>query len=236
MEEFLKQYYALITYGVELLAAVTGLLCLKKYKTTAAKYIIYFLVYVFILELLGNYPKALKYIDGAYLIKDTLIETNYWWFNLFGRIGFSLFLSIIFYNILTIKIYKKIIKHTVSILISIAFLYSFLNFQTIFKTSDIVLTFISLSLILTCLVLYFLEMLQSYKVLNFYNELYFYISSAFLIWYLITTPLIFYQIYFSTADWSFIFLKWQIFLFANVFMYLTFTFALIYCKPELKND
>ena len=146
MEEFLKQYYALITYGVELLAAVTGLLCLKKYKTTAAKYFIYFLVYVFILELLGNYPKALKYIDGAYLIKDTLIETNYWWFNLFGRIGFSLFLSIIFYNILTIKIYKKIIKHTVSILISIAFLYSFLNFQTIFKTSDIVLTFISLSL------------------------------------------------------------------------------------------
>ena len=232
MEEFLKQYYALITYGVELLAAVTGLLCLKKYKTTAAKYFIYFLVYVFILELLGNYPKALKYIDGAYLIKDTLIETNYWWFNLFGRIGFSLFLSIIFYNILTIKIYKKIIKHTVSILISIAFLYSFLNFQTIFKTSDIVLTFISLSLILTCLVLYFLEMLQSYKVLNFYNEFYFYISSAFLIWYLITTPLIFYQIYFSTADWSFIFLKWQIFLFANVFMYLTFTFALIYCKPE----
>ena len=94
MEEFLKQYYALITYGVELLAAVTGLLCLKKYKTTAAKYFIYFLVYVFILELLGNYPKALKYIDGAYLIKDTLIETNYWWFNLFGRIGFSLFLSI----------------------------------------------------------------------------------------------------------------------------------------------
>ncbi|WP_283636456.1 hypothetical protein [Aquaticitalea lipolytica] len=232
MEEFLKQYYALITYGVELLAAVTGLLCLKKYKTTAAKYFIYFLVYVFILELLGNYPKALKYIDGAYLIKDTLIETNYWWFNLFGRIGFSLFLSIIFYNILTIKIYKKIIKHTVSILITIAFLYSFLNFQSIFKTSDIVLTFISLSLILTCLVLYFLEMLQSYKVLNFYNELYFYISSAFLIWYLITTPLIFYQIYFSTADWSFIFLKWQIFLFANVFMYLTFTFALIYCKPE----
>ena len=232
MEEFLKQYYALITYGVELLAAVTGLLCLKKYKTTAAKYFIYFLVYVFILELLGNYPKALKYIDGAYLIKDTLIETNYWWFNLFGRIGFSLFLSIIFYNILTIKLYKKIIKHTVSILITIAFLYSFLNFQSIFKTSDIVLTFISLSLILTCLVLYFLEMLQSYKVLNFYNELYFYISSAFLIWYLITTPLIFYQIYFSTADWSFIFLKWQIFLFANVFMYLTFTFALIYCKPE----
>ena len=169
MEEFLKQYYALITYGVELLAAVTGLLCLKKYKTTAAKYFIYFLVYVFILELLGNYPKALKYIDGAYLIKDTLIETNYWWFNLFGRIGFSLFLSIIFYNILTIKIYKKIIKHTVSILITIAFLYSFLNFQSIFKTSDIVLTFISLSLILTCLVLYFLEMLQSYKVLNFYN-------------------------------------------------------------------
>ena len=178
MEEFLKQYYALITYGVELLAAVTGLLCLKKYKTTAAKYFIYFLVYVFILELLGNYPKALKYIDGAYLIKDTLIETNYWWFNLFGRIGFSLFLSIIFYNILTIKIYKKIIKHTVSILISIAFLYSFLNFQTIFKTSDIVLTFISLSLILTCLVLYFLEMLQSYKVLNiFFNgRLEFYIS------------------------------------------------------------
>jgi hypothetical protein len=48
--------------------------------------------------------------------------------------------------------------------------------------------------------------------------------------------LVFYDIYNTNGDWNFIFLKWQIYLSANVFMYLTFTFALIFCKPDIKND
>src|SRR5690606_27997923 len=80
--------------------------------------------------------------------------------------------------------------------------------------------------------LYLYEILNSDCILIFYQSINFYISATVLIWWLITTPLVFYELYFSQADWNFVFLKYQIFLFANVFMYVSFTLALIFCKPQ----
>ena len=89
-------------------------------------------------------------------------------------------------------------------------------------------------IILLCTIFYFIEILQSEKILIFYKSLNFYISAAIFIWWLIVTPIVFYDIYMSNSDWNFIFLRWQIYLFANIIMYLTFTFALIWYKPEKK--
>ena len=91
-------------------------------------------------------------------------------------------------------------------------------------------------IIFLCTVFYFFEILQSDNILTFYKLLNFYISTAIFIWWLIITPLVFYDIYNSNYDWNFIFLKWQIYLFANIFMYSTFTFALIFCKPEIERN
>ncbi|RMZ50932.1 hypothetical protein EB822_06015 [Flavobacteriaceae bacterium PRS1] len=77
-------------------------------------------------------------------------------------------------------------------------------------------------------------MLQSETILSFYKSINFYISSTILIWWLVITPLVFFQIYFLNVDWSFIILRWQIYLFMNIFMYSSFTIALIWCKPQ--ND
>ena len=60
MEEFLRNNYFLITHSLEILAAITGLLLFAKYKRIAAKYFIYFLVYITICELIAKYS---YYID-----------------------------------------------------------------------------------------------------------------------------------------------------------------------------
>jgi len=78
MEEFFRQNFRLLTHSVEFIAAVTDLLCLKKYKTTAAKYFIYFLVYAFFVDLLGGYPRFLRTFNLSYLIENSVIKANYW--------------------------------------------------------------------------------------------------------------------------------------------------------------
>jgi hypothetical protein len=55
MNEFLLEYKNTITFSVEILAAVTGLMLYQKYKPTAAKYFIYFLMYLSICDFLGSY-------------------------------------------------------------------------------------------------------------------------------------------------------------------------------------
>ena len=81
-----------------------------------------------------------------------------------------------------------------------------------------------------------MEILLSDTILVFYKSINFYISVAILIWWLIITPIVFFEKYNTTSDWDYVFLKWQIKLFANICMYLTFTFALIFCKPENKTN
>ena len=92
--------------------------------------------------------------------------------------------------------------------------------------------------IFLCTVFYFIETLNSNRILTFYKTINFYISAAIFIWWLIITPLVFYDVYFTyeignpNRDWSFLFLRWQIYMFANIVMYITFTLALIWCKPQ----
>ena len=73
----------------------------------------------------------------------------------------------------------------------------------------------------------------------------FYISVVIFIWWLIITPLTFYDLFYGSVDLSkpfrhpeffgdinYITLRKRIYLFSNIFMYLTFIFALIWCRPE----
>lgn len=234
MNEFLRQNYFLITFSVEFLAAVTGIFCYKKYKHTAAKYFIYFLVYTFLTDFLGRYPIFMKNTDYFKFIEGTIFEKNFLWYAILAYLGSMFFFLFYFHIILKNELFKKVFKAISIFLITISVIHLIIDIDQFYYKSSTFLTINSSVLIILGAILYLVELLQSDKMLNFFKSINFYISSVFLIWLLIITPLTFYQIYFSTADWNFVFLKWQIFLFANMFMYLTFTFALIYCKP--KND
>ena len=240
MEEFLRQNYHHLTHGVELIAAVTGFLLYKKYKNTNAKYFIWFLIYLVLADFLGRYVYYIK--DDGFLsfLEGTVLEKNRWLSTLRWKIGGILFYSFYFETLLEKRHYKKILKYTRYAFFIFSIGYILWNWNDFFIKSFPVISVLGAIIIFLCTTLYFIEILQGENLLKFYKSINFYISSTILIWWLIITPLVFYDIYFTNADWNFVILKWQIYLFANIFMYLTFAFALIFCQPDInsgnKND
>ena len=89
-------------------------------------------------------------------------------------------------------------------------------------------------LIIICCVFYFIELLNTESILRFSKLLFFYITIAIFIWWIIVTPMVFYDIYFKSEDWDLIILQWQIYLTANFFMYTTFAIGLMVSEPEKK--
>ena len=217
-------------------AALVGLICLKKFQSTTTRYFIYFLIYVVCVELLGYYP-SYSYVNGSLswigrITLGTILEENFLWYTLFWQIGSALFLSFYYYKILKSELNKKIIRFSLIFYLLFSLVYSVLNYEVFYNDQLKLIWILGVGQSILCIVLYFLEVLNSDKIMTFYKSFEFYVASVFFVWLLIKTPLAFYQIYFSTADWNFIFLRRDIILFANIFMYLTFVFALLWCKPR----
>lgn len=236
MKDFLLENYNFLTKSVEVIAAIVGLITFKKYKSTHVKYFIYFLVYVAVIELIGSYPRYFynyEFLTPFKLfVKNTWAERNFWWYNIFWNIGSALFYSFYFLRILKFKLYKNIVIFSRALFVVLVLGYIVLNPDKLFDNTVVFNTILGAFLILICTSLFLLEILQSEKILTFYKSLNFYIATIVFIWFLVITPIVFYNIYFSKADWNFIILKWQIYLIMNVFMYLGFALALLVCKPE----
>ncbi|MCK0125682.1 hypothetical protein MWU76_14920 [Gelidibacter sp. F2691] len=232
MDEFLRLNYFTINSAVEIIAAVTGLICFKKYRKTAVTYFIVFLVYAALVDYLGSYPVIFKRINLYHLIQGTVFEKNYLYYTLLWGIGTALFFMFFYGKILNHPGRKRFLRVAALLFFMGALVDLFLNVDTLGANNRIGVFVAGSFLVLLCVCFYFIEVLESDKVLTFYKSIYFWISSVILLWYLITTPLLFYEIYFSTADWNFVILKWQIYLAANVCMYLSFTIALLWCKPQ----
>ena len=112
--------------------------------------------------------------------------------------------------------------------------YIVFNINLFFNSSIIVVKILGAIVVLLSTVLFFMEILKSNKVLAFYKTIDFYIASVVFIWFLVRTPIVFYDVYFTTKDWDYVILKSAILLITNMFMYLTFSFALLWCRPQ--ND
>lgn len=236
MEEFFRQNYRILTYSTEILAALTGIIFYKKYKFSNAKYFIWFLAYLAICEFLGGYNRYVRDDKFLNFLKGSLIEENYWWFTIFWKIGAILFFSFYYQRILSGPKFKFIIKYSGYSFLVFSIIYILLNWEDYFVQFFPIISILGAVIIFLCTAFYFYEILNSERILTFYKSIHFYISAAIFIWWLIITPLVFYDIYMSNGDWNFIFLRWQIYLLANLVMYSTFTFALIFCKPQLKDD
>lgn len=233
MKHFLLSNYSVLTHLAELMAAVTGILLYKKYKLKHAKYFIWFLVYLFVCDSLGSYKKYVN--DGfLYFLKGTVFEKNFWWSTLSWKVGAILFFSFYYSRILKTKAFKFYVKISGILFFFFCVIYIGLNWNDFFIRFFPVISITGTMVVFLCTVLYFIEILLSERILTFYKSLNFYISMAIFIWWLIITPLVFYDLYVSNDDRNLSILKMEIYLFSNIFMYSTFTFALIWCKPE--ND
>lgn len=233
MNEFLLEYKNTITFSVEILAAVTGLMLYQKYKPTAAKYFIYFLMYLSICDFLGSYVNHIANDGFLGFLEGTVFIRNFWWSTLFWKIGAILFFVFYYQGILMNEGFKMIVKYSGYSFLIFSIIYILLNWDDYFVRFFPIIDILGAVIIFLCTAFYFYEILISEKILTFYKSLNFYISAAIFNWWLIITPLVFYDIYNSHFDRNFLFLKWQIYLFANITMYLTFTFALIFCDSEI---
>ncbi|HLV39658.1 hypothetical protein [Xanthomarina sp.] len=236
MNDFLIAYYSFITKGVILFSAIIGFVLFKKYKNTSTKYFIFFLGYVVVLELFAYYPTLflkVEFLDPLKVIIDkTVFKQNLWVYTLFWDIGSIMFYSFFYYKILNKKNNKLLVKYVSTFFLISSILCIIINWNEFFVALFPFITIMGTLVIIFYIVLFFIESLMSNESLTFFKSVNFYISAILLIWWLITGPVVFFENYVSEADWNFIFLRWQIYLSANIFMYLGFAFALIFCKPE----
>jgi len=236
LEEFLREYYGLLTKSVEVIAAIVAIIVYKKYRNTSVKFFLWFLIYVAFVELIGNYPRYVYEYDYLKPLKEflsgTFFKQNYWWYNIFWTIASAVFYSFYFIKILKTKRFKVIIKICVALFFISVILKIAIDFKALFNSLIVFNTVFGASIIIICTILYFMEVLKSEKILTFYRSINFFIATIIFIWFLVVTPLVFYNVYFSKDDWDFIILKSVIILSMNVFMYLTFSFALLWCKPQ----
>lgn len=233
MDEFLQEYYNLITSLVEIIALITGVILFNKYKLTPVKYLIYFLVYAFFVDLIGGYPDFLKQNGYFHLIEGTLIEKNYWWYTIFWWIGLSTIMFYVNYKYVETDIFKKILKYGFYVYLFQIIIYIVFKFEDIFSHERFI-SIASLWIIMLSIMIYFFETLRSDKIVLFYKSVYFYFNSVFLIWILLIIPLNFFELYFIEDDWDYVLLKWKIYLLLNIFLYISLSLALIFCKAD--ND
>ncbi|SFZ94272.1 hypothetical protein SAMN05428642_10438 [Flaviramulus basaltis] len=232
MEEFLIKNYTIITHSVEILSALTGLLLYRKYKLIAAKFFIWFLVYLSLCDFIGGYVNYIADNDIFSYLKDTVFSRNFWWTTLYWKIGAILFFVFYYNKILKTEVFKIVIKYCCYLFLVFSIIYIIFNWNDYFIRFFPIISVLGAIIIFICTVFYFVEMLQSDRTLTFYKSIDFYISVAIFIWWLIITPIVFYDIYGEYRDINYIHLRRYIYLSANVIMYLTFTFALIFCKPD----
>ncbi|GAA4974261.1 hypothetical protein [Algibacter aquimarinus] len=242
MEEFLLNNYNLLTHSVEAMAALTGLLLFKFYKNTKAKYFIFFLAYLTICDFIGGYTKLVYPDKFFHFLIGTLIQKNYWFSTLYWKIGAIMFFAFYYRKILRIDSFKSIIKYTSYSFLIFSVIYVLIHWNAFFNSFFPIISVLGAIIVFLCTVFYFIEILLSDKILTFYKSVNFYISFAIFIWWLIITPIVFYDNYgayevgVSKKDFNYLRLRSIIYLLANIIMYSTFTFALIYCRPKLTND
>ena len=232
MEEFFRENYSILTKLVVLAAAVSGLFNYKKFKGTVVAKFIVFLVFVFFIEIIATYPRYLISLNKYHLLDGLLIRENHWWYALAWTTGSALFFSYYYRTIVKTKTLKIVLKYLFWIMVFTVIVTAIVDYTYIFSSFPVAIEIVSFFVVVLSALIYFIDVLQSDTILKFYKSIHFYISCAVLFWWLVTTPLIFYQEYHSNVDWNYIILKWQILLFANIFMYITFTIALLWCKPQ----
>ncbi|WP_452224591.1 hypothetical protein [Lacinutrix chionoecetis] len=184
------------------------------------------------IEVIGSYTLYYDKFDFLEPVYNSKFRKNYWWFTIAYDIFVVILFSIFYQKIIATPRFKTILKITTLAFTVFSIGYIIHNIDALFIQLLPVIQIGGALIILLCFVLYFIELLLHNRIMYFYKSLYFYITIGIFLWWIIITPLTFYDLYFSNADWNFIFLQWQIFLFANFIMYTTFVIGLIVSKPE----
>lgn len=232
--------YVLPIFSLEILSASTGTYYLRKnlsqFKNT--KYLVIFLWFTVFVEAVGSYS-PIGYFSNYKLfsfILETPFEDNYWWYNIYSTISFS-FYTLYFISFLRNGYWKRIFHVSVGIFLLTSILI-FIFSGSFFKGYPPYLTIAGTFLLFFSVVLFYFELLKSDLLLQLKRFLPFYISVGVLVFTLCVTPIEIFIQYFSLKDGNelFVTLRSNVLLYANIFMYATYTFGFLICSRKKKSS
>lgn len=215
---------------------IVGLLHFKKFRYHPARYFIYFLVYVWLMSNIGNYTyyfwkyELFKSFHEA--IQDTVLKYNYWWFTLFWGLASVSFFAWYFNKILANPLHRKILGVAFWFFLIVSIIVILFDMENFFLGYNPFIDINGAIVIMFCVAFYFIEILQSEKILQFYRDITFYIALGILLFWLITTPLVFFEQYYRVYDPAYWNLRTYIYLAVNLMMYGLFSVGIIVSRSH----
>jgi hypothetical protein len=210
----------------EIIAAILSVVFYFKYKNTAFKYILYILWLIVIKETLGYFHKELH----LYYTDENDIKYNLWMGNI---LSFILFPAYYFMYLKTFKTerYQLIIKLFLVIFLIIQ-LINWVFFQHLFTENAVYPRIIGSIFLTICVIFYFIELLQSDKIISFHRLVPFWISVGLLVFYTSTIPFTVVQNSYMLSNDNAVLKIFIIKLILATAMYLIFAFGFIWSKKE----
>ena len=227
--------------GLELLAAIAGSYFLRNKTNTSKvnKYLVWFLWYTFINEVIGSYGSIAYFTNYEYFgfIKDTIFERTYWIFNIWQLLFYSFFIYY-FRELLLNYSFKRILRIAL-ILYVIFWVVNLIYDNLLFEVSSLYNGLVGSIFLLMAIILFYFDLLKSDRVLNIKKYLPIYVSLGVLVFSLCTTPLDIFAQYFNTENNIYIKLRASVLLFVNIFMYGAFIIGFLVCvknKPKTEKS
>lgn len=228
-KDFLIAYQAIITIFFEIIAALSGSYYFRKVKDNQLRIFVHYLWLTVIVEIVGNYSYLMLYdFDNEWFnaIKNSVFRRNTWLYNIYSYLAIG-FISIFYYNLMTNIKSKITVLSTMGVFSVFSILYFTLT-DAFFITALPYHFFISVSIICLYVLLYFLQLINSDKILDYYKLPSFYISITLLLWYLCVIPLFIFDGYFKSISSDFGRFRTLLLLFINICTYSSFAFAFLY--------
>ncbi len=170
----------------EYISAIVAILFFSKYKNTQLKYFAFILTYVALNELLGGYLRDSGVLSNNYII-----------YNIYNVITFSYFF-LLYRNHLEKKIYKKIVMAFFVIYLLAVLINGF--FQNYLTQNQVVPYILAAVFLIVSIIFYFIEILNSQKVLYVNKNLLFWISIGLFLYYIGIIPFRIITNSFASAD------------------------------------
>ena len=236
MKEFLLENGGYISDALGILAAVSGTVYLKKTKYRKLSVFVYYLWLTVAVEFIGGYTYLMQRnydYEWFISIKNSVFCYNMWFFNIYNFLTIGLLG--IFYSDLLISKSLKIIVRSVFLIYSV-FTLAYYIFTDAFFTMGLPFEDILATVIVTIYVIcYFIELIRSEYILQYYKMPSFYISVALLSWQLIVTPLIIFNGFFRAVNTEFVTFRTLFFICINTLTYLCIVFGFWYSLYKNKQ-
>tara|TARA_R100001369_G_scaffold58113_3_gene84972 strand:- start:75 stop:785 length:711 start_codon:yes stop_codon:yes gene_type:complete len=230
-----------VLHSIELLAAIAGLRYLTKSRDHSVRLFVIYLWVNFIIEIIGMYPMLVYYnnlgdacSDDSWLqlIKNSKFYGNSWLYSIHSYFVVIL-IGLYYWRLIKTTTYRSIIRNLIVVYCVFAVLYVFLKDKLEFLQK--LNYFAEEIVILSCISLYFLELLKSDKFLKFYHSVHFYIGISLFIWYLCVMPIFLFDDFFTELNTLYNDFRIQTILTFNVILYLCCTFGFYYALRNRKE-